>query len=78
MTATDPAPEPEPIASDEIQWGHRLDPAYPTWNDFDADDRAEVARCPLAGQCPHPRIAGYPAVHVYRRVIATTWQEGQP
>lgn len=58
------APRPEQIASDEIEWGHRLDPAHPFWADLHHEDRAEVMRCRNEGRCPGPRIGGYPAVHV--------------
>lgn len=69
------ASQPEPIAEERIEWGHQLDPAAPIWADLHPEDRAETIPCRSEGQCPHPRINGYPAIHVRRRKITTEWQE---
>lgn len=69
---------PEPIAEMRTEYGHRLDPTVPDWHEFHPDDRAEVWPCRREGGCTRPLVGAYPAVHVWRRVIVTEWQEGTP
>lgn len=68
-----------PAGSVRIEWGHRLDPAFPRLDEFDPEDRAEVHRCRKGGRCDRPMIrALYPAVHVWRLVPTgdIPWQTG--
>lgn len=78
------APALEPIARVEIQWGHRLPLDMPGRDRYRDADR--VHRCHADDHRPDPGVPceqthtyqGDPLEHVWRKVITTEYQGGQP
>lgn len=74
----------EPIAEERIEWGHRLAADFPGRERFHDANRVHpcmdwATRAPCTEPCgDNPTINGYPQDHVWRRVVITEWQEGQP
>ncbi|MCK9929351.1 hypothetical protein MXD62_19565 [Frankia sp. Mgl5] len=77
-----PAPQPEPIAEERIEWGHVLGD-FPGREQY--GDRDDIHHCwdldtraPRTTPCDRTTMNGFPIRHIWRRVITTKWQDGQP